>query len=137
MVTNRWNRVEELFHAALEIESAARDAFVQRETRDEEGVAAEVRRLLSHHAEDAAFEPPTAHALARVQDEDVAHPLIGRRIGGYVVQRLVGAGGQGMVFEAQQQALGRRVALKLVSGAALPSASERRFFEREVRTLAR
>lgn len=48
-------------------------------------------------------------------DEGPGDPLIGRVIGGsYVVQDLVGVGGMGRVYRAEQRMLGRTVAIKVV-----------------------
>lgn len=50
-----------------------------------------------------------------VADEGPGDPLIGRVIGGsYVVQDLVGVGGMGRVYRAEQRMLGRTVAIKVV-----------------------
>ncbi|MGB0715760.1 MAG: tetratricopeptide repeat protein, partial [Phycisphaerae bacterium] len=54
---------------------------------------------------------------------------------GYRVLREVRRGAQGMVYEAIQEATGRKVAIKVIFGAAL--ASRRARFEREVQILAR
>src|SRR5262249_38098381 len=59
------------------------------------------------------------------------------RLGGYRVLRLRGAGGMGMVFEAEDPALQRRVALKVMRpGMALPSTARQRFLQ-EGRAAAR
>ncbi len=41
-------------------------------------------------------------------------PLIGRTIGSYVVQQIVGVGGMGRVYRAEQTTLGRTVAIKVI-----------------------
>src|SRR5262245_26271786 len=58
------------------------------------------------------------------------------RLGGYRVLRLIDRGGMGAVFEADEEALGRRVALKVMLSelAARPDARAR--FLREARSAA-
>jgi eukaryotic-like serine/threonine-protein kinase len=51
----------------------------------------------------------------------------GRRLGRYVLGRLLGAGGMGEVFEAEDTTLNRRVAIKVLSGPAIDQASIDRF----------
>jgi eukaryotic-like serine/threonine-protein kinase len=67
-------------------------------------------------------------------------PDLPRTIGDYRILRLLGEGGMGVVFEAEQRSPKRRVALKIVRGDLLlgPSRAERlRRFEREVEALGR
>jgi len=47
-----------------------------------------------------------------LQSED---PLVGRRFGSYVVEKLLGAGGMGAVYQAVQPEIGKRVAIKFLS----------------------
>jgi uncharacterized RDD family membrane protein YckC len=62
-------------------------------------------------------------------------PQPGSRFGGYDIVRLLGQGGMGMVFEAEQVETGRRVALKVLNHALdLPEARKR--FLREGRLAA-
>jgi len=64
-----------------------------------------------------------------------AGPQPGMRFGGYQIVRLLGEGGMGMVFEAEQAESGRRVALKVLNHALdLPEARKR--FLREGRLAA-
>jgi serine/threonine protein kinase/tetratricopeptide (TPR) repeat protein len=58
------------------------------------------------------------------------------RVGDYRVLREIGRGGMAVVYEAEQESLGRRVALKVLAGTALTPQQVRRF-EREARSAAR
>jgi WD40 repeat protein len=58
------------------------------------------------------------------------------RLGGYGVLRVLGVGGMGVVFEAQDEQLQRRVALKALKPALAASASARQRFLREARATA-
>ncbi len=60
-----------------------------------------------------------------------------RRLGEFRLLREVGRGGMGVVYEAEQESLGRRVALKVLPHGALPDQKQVRRFEREARSAAR
>jgi tetratricopeptide (TPR) repeat protein len=59
------------------------------------------------------------------------------RIDGYKIVREIGRGGMGVVYEATEEKLSRRVALKILPGAALFDANQVRRFEREAQAAAR
>ncbi len=59
------------------------------------------------------------------------------RIGDHAVVRLLGSGGMGIVYEAEQSRPKRRVALKVVRGGALGDDRARALFLREVEVLGR
>jgi len=63
--------------------------------------------------------------------------LVGKQIGNYVVQELVGRGGMGEVYLAEHPRIGRKVAVKVLAPyiAAHPRAAER--FESEARVISR
>ncbi len=60
-----------------------------------------------------------------------------KQLGDYRILREVGRGGMGVVYEAEQQTLGRRVALKVLPPHALRDANKLRRFEREARAAAK
>ncbi len=61
----------------------------------------------------------------------------GARLGDYRIVRELGRGGMGVVYEAEQESLGRRVALKVLSWQSLSNASQHKRFVREARAAAR
>jgi serine/threonine protein kinase len=66
-----------------------------------------------------------------------AAPPLPARIGSYVVQRRLGEGGMGIVYEAEQEAPKRLVAIKVVRGGRHVDEYRLRLFEREAQTLGR
>jgi len=60
-----------------------------------------------------------------------------QQLGDFRIIRELGRGGMGIVYEAEQESLGRRVAIKVLPSEYLSSESRRERFEREARTAAR
>ena len=58
------------------------------------------------------------------------------RLGDFRVLREAGRGGMGVVYEAEQESLGRRVALKVLAAHAVPDPAQVKRFEREARAAA-
>jgi WD40 repeat protein/serine/threonine protein kinase/tetratricopeptide (TPR) repeat protein len=59
------------------------------------------------------------------------------RLGEFLLLREVGRGGMGVVYEAEQESLGRRVALKVLPASVVADPKLARRFEREARAAAR
>jgi serine/threonine-protein kinase len=132
----RWRRVRELLDRALDLDRAARAGFV--DAIEDENLRADVRRLLARNEQTTPLdEPAAAMAVAALAGgaapRDWDREQIGRRIGAFQLDALLGAGGMGTVYRAHR-ADGRfeqTVAIKLVLSAH-PGLRERFRKEQEI-----
>jgi len=124
-------RVREVFEAAVELPAAARGTFLQQRCGGDAALREEVLALLRSDASTTPF----ARALDRPAVAMVAgpEPLLDATIGGFRVQRVLGSGGMGTVYAAEQETPRRQVALKVLSiGLRSPGAVARFRFEAEL-----
>ncbi|MEZ6063751.1 MAG: serine/threonine-protein kinase [Planctomycetaceae bacterium] len=87
-------------------------------------------------------------AVARLEQAELSQPAVEggamlmpdgselRRLGDFRIEREIGRGGMGVVYEAIQESLGRTVALKVLVGMAALDSQRRQRFLRESRTAA-
>ncbi len=149
MEPDRWRKIEELFHAALERDESQRAAFLEEACAGDPAMRAEVESLLAHHhqgeglIDQPAFEV-AAKALARQggQAEDQsrargstekASSMVGRTVSHYQILEKLGSGGMGEVYRARDTRLGREVAIKVLPAAFSGDTDRLRRFEQEAR----
>ena len=75
-------------------------------------------------------------SASRSEADSDARPVAGREIGEYRLVREIGRGGMGIVYEAVQQSLSRRVALKVLPLAAALDGRRRERFQNEAQAAA-
>ena len=137
----RWARLDELLDRALERPAGERRSFLHAECGADEALRAEALRLLDlAETDDGELRPGalTAGPWDETLDGEaaaLAQLPPGSEVGPYRVLGLLGRGGMGYVYEAEDPKLGRHVALKVLP-AELDTEERRRRFEREARTLA-
>jgi predicted Ser/Thr protein kinase len=140
----RWRRVTELFHAALERPAAERDAFLAGACGGDAALLADVQALLASHARasDAGFieSPALANDPDLLADTVSAgsaeESLAGRTIGPYRIERQIARGGMGVVYLAEDTRLGRLTALKALPAVFAASDERRQRLRREARAAA-
>ena len=115
MNSDRFQRCEELFHAAVALPDEEREAFLQRSCADDPQLRAEVERLLAAHARAGDFISSPAIAAAG-EWSGTDESWVGRLVGPYRVVREIGRGGMGAVYLAERAdgQYEHRVALKVI-----------------------
>jgi eukaryotic-like serine/threonine-protein kinase len=116
----QWQRVKALFEQLCELEPSRWSEQLATET--DPVVADELRRLLLAHQNEESGLPELPIAVASAED-----PLIGRLLGPFLIERLIGEGGNGRVYLAQRQDLGGKAAIKLLRGRYMGADITRRF----------
>jgi serine/threonine protein kinase/Tol biopolymer transport system component len=158
MDPERWKDVEDLYHAALDREGSRRAAFLVEACAEDESLRRRVESLLAHYAQaSCSFLEGTALDLAaKALAEDqaaatgtflknassgepsaVALLVPGDVVSGHFrIVSLLGRGGMGVVYRAEDLVLSRPVALKFLAGSepGAPQALER--MKREARAAA-
>ncbi|HUP24283.1 MAG TPA: serine/threonine-protein kinase, partial [Thermoanaerobaculia bacterium] len=141
MDSERWRRVRGVFDEALELDPAARAAFLDSACGDDRELRREVDELLVVDSGDAEL-PEGADPLVAVvgwaaEAMAVAPRLEGMRLGAYRLERLLGRGGMGVVYLASRddREFEKQVAVKVLGGVVQEAALER--FRRERQVLAR
>ncbi len=131
-----WKDIRELYESVLELPLAERALRLRERAGGSAALVREVERLLANTLADRDYlRPPSGQRLDAGGALD-ALPRAGARIGSYVLRELIGAGGMGTVFLAQQERPSRSVALKFLR-AGFATADAVRRFELEAEVLGR
>jgi hypothetical protein len=111
MDPERWKRVARLYESALERDPTTREAFLIEATGGDVALRREVESLLAQDATPVVIDRPVLEAAAIVLESGVfLEP--GHQLGPYRIERPIGAGGMGEVYQARDTRLNRTVAIK-------------------------
>ena len=137
MTPERHRQVGNLYHAALETEPEARAAFLDGACGADEELRREVESLLGAHGTVGNyFAAPALEVAAGLLAARQDPSLMGYKLSHYSVLSLIGAGGMGEVYLAEDVHLGRKVALKLLPTEFTEEQEPVRRFEMEARAVS-
>jgi len=121
MTPERWQQVEQIFQAALDRAPDERTRFISEACANDAGLQRFVEmRLLQHDggsiSEDRVRAETDSCAPGMLDTGEPVDPMIGRRFGAYRIERQIGRGGMGTVYEAARDdnEFRKRAAIKLV-----------------------
>ncbi len=124
MQPERWSRLEQLYHAAMEQEEDRRAAFLERSCGGDHVLRREVQSLIAYAQKSGGIiDKPALQLVAAAMAHDLcshdapkADKMIGVRIAQYRIVEKLGVGGMGDVYRAVRadDQFEKQVAIKLV-----------------------
>ncbi|MGH9832531.1 MAG: serine/threonine-protein kinase, partial [Blastocatellia bacterium] len=145
MTPERYREVGRLYRAALELEPARWAAYLAEACGDDVALRREVESLLDYETGgERLIDQPALEAAAQAMAEDQirdgaassAPSLIGQSVGHFRILSLLGKGGMGEVWLAEDTRLGRKVAVKLLLAEFTADAGRMRRFAQEARAVS-
>ena len=136
MDTARWQRLQELFDQAIELDAAARRVWLKGVDETDADLAAELRRLLA--ADEASADRHISSRIERFAASASGSDELqsGQAVGPYTVDRLLGHGGMGRAYLAHRsdRTYEQQVVIKVVQTG--PGKRLVQLFQRERQILA-
>jgi serine/threonine protein kinase len=145
-----WDRIQEIYYAAVSMAPSERSAFVERACAQNPQLLREVKSLLDAESSGSFLQSPAFEIGLKIinnghsdsadnVDDTSRDDLIGTTIGQhYLVEKKLGQGGIGKVYLARHLNLyNKLVVIKILLEASLQNPYLRQTFEREVKALSR
>ena len=124
MQPERWRRLEDLYHAAMEQDESQRAAFLERSCAGDDALRGELQSLIAYGRQvGRIIDQPALDVVAAAmagdlcaEDGNRADKMIGARIAQYRIVEKLGVGGMGEVYRAVRadDQYEKQVAIKLV-----------------------
>jgi len=115
--SDRWRQIESLFYEALELSPDARPEFLDKRCDGDADLRKEIETLLASAQQPIDFlQQPVleaAHSMMTGERREMMAP--GSQLGHYKIISMIGSGGMGEVYLAEDTRLRRKVALKMIS----------------------
>jgi len=113
--SKRWRRVIALLQEAIDLNPSEQATFLDQACAGDEVLRQKVESLLGNEKEiDEFLEATALETLVKDIALNQARSLVGERIGHYQIQSLLGEGGMGKVYLAEDTSLHHQVALKIL-----------------------
>lgn len=138
MDSERLKQVEDLYHAALELSPDERETFIRESCGEDEELRSELETLLAvkRSSNDFFENPPLSLAAEMFSEKETHASLAGKEIGHYKIIRLLGAGGMGEVYLAEDTKLHRQIALKALTTQFETDVERIKRFKKEARAVS-
>src|SRR5262245_36934293 len=134
MNPHRWEQIDELLSAALELDTDKRAAFLNEACAEDQELRKEVESLLAaDEKEQNRIERYPMQLAAELLAEQQTVLASGSSIGHYKILAMIGSGGMGEVYRASDSRIGRDVALKILPPQFSQDPDRLRRFEQEAR----
>lgn len=137
MNVDRWKKLDELLDAVLDLPAEERSKFLSEHCGNDEALRSEIDKLVMAHQQSGRFIETSAMSVAaRLVARETFDATTHQQIGPYSITGLLGSGGMGQVYLAEDSRLTRRVALKILPFPLLADVDRVRRFEREARAVS-
>src|SRR5687767_10065568 len=129
-----WENLKEIFHSAVMLPTNERAAYLDQACDGDLSLRRRVEELLQSHEETGNFVDAPAFKAAAEMLIDGVELKAGSRVAHYRIFSLLGEGGMGRVYLAEDTKLHRKVSLKFLSADVTKDHERLRRFEQEARS---
>ena len=130
----QWDRVQDLFLQAVELPAEERGPFLDKACGGDSALRREIDSLLTYDTGVVGIAGVLEETIKSLFHAATLKP--GTRVGDYEIQKLIGAGGMGEVYQARDERLARDVAIKVLPPYLTSHPERLRRFEQEARAAA-
>ena len=138
MTPERYRQIGNLLERALELEPERRAGFLEEACGADQELRREVESLIAADERAGSFiAAPAFEIAAGMMDQTKTETPVARRIGHYEILSLLGEGGMGQVYLAEDTKLDRKVAIKFLSSESTIDSQGNRRLIREAKAAAK
>ncbi|MEP7037525.1 MAG: hypothetical protein ABI891_04210 [Acidobacteriota bacterium] len=138
MDTEKLKKIEKIYHDALIISPDELESFFAKHCGEDKDLRREVESLLSYRKTSDNFldTPPESLAAEMFAEQGKKTDMIGKQIRHYKIIELLGKGGMGEVYLAEDTKLRRKIAPKLLSPEFYADNERKKRFEKEAQAIS-